>query len=107
MDRRGYKITIEGLSHKFKPEYWNYAKLISSVLRYGMPIDLVVKLVAALDLDSKSISTWKNGVERALKRYIPDGTKAQGHKCGNCGGEDVVYQEGCLICKDCGNSKCG
>lgn len=106
-NRRGYKTTIEGLSHKFNPEYWNYAKLISGVLRYGMPIDQVVKLVQGLQLSSESINTWKNGVERALKKYIPDGTKAQGHKCQSCGNENIIYQEGCLICTDCGNSKCG
>ncbi len=107
VDRRGYKITIEGLSYKFNPEFWNYAKLISSVLRYGMPIDLAVKLVAGLDLDTQSINTWKNGVERALKRYIPNGTKADGHKCQTCGSDEIVYQEGCLTCQNCGNSKCG
>ena len=106
-NRRGYKTTIEGLSHKFNPEYWNYAKLISGVLRYGMPLDQVVKLVQGLQLNSESINTWKNGVERALKKYIPDGTKAQGHQCQSCGNENIIYQEGCLICTDCGNSKCG
>lgn len=106
-NRRGYKITIEGLSEKFDPAYWNYAKLISGVLRYGMPIDLVVKLVGGLELDSESINTWKNGVIRALKKYIPDGTTASGVKCQNCESHDVIYQEGCLICTSCGNSKCG
>ena len=106
-NRRGYKTTIEGLSHKFDPIYWNYAKLISGVLRYRMPIDLVIRLVNDLQLDTESINTWKNGVARALKKYIPDGTKAVGHKCANCGNDNVIYQEGCLICTDCGASKCG
>ncbi len=106
-NRRGYKTTIEGLSYKFDPIYWNYAKLISGVLRYNMPIDRVIRLVGDLQLDTESINTWKNGVVRALKKYIPDGTKAEGHKCSNCGNDNVIYQEGCLICTDCGNSKCG
>ncbi|NSW95247.1 MAG: adenosylcobalamin-dependent ribonucleoside-diphosphate reductase [Bacteroidales bacterium] len=105
-DKYGYKKTMEGLSHMFKPEFWNYAKLISGVLRHEMPIADVVNLVASLKLDSESINNWKNGVERALKRYIPNGTKAKG-KCGECGSENLVYEEGCLICKDCGSSKCG
>ncbi len=107
INKRGYKTTIEGLSDKFNPEYWNYAKLISGVLRYGMPIDQVLKLVGALELDSQSINTWKMGVERALKKYLPNGTEASGQTCPNCGHESLVYQEGCLICKDCGTSKCG
>lgn len=106
-NKRGYKITIEGLSEKFNKEYWNYAKLISGVLRYRMPIEQVMKLVASLQLDSESINTWKNGVERALKKYISDGTEAKGKKCPNCGNETLVYQEGCLICKTCGASRCG
>ena len=107
VNKRGYKTTIEGLSDKFNPEYWNYAKLISGVLRYGMPIDQVLKLVAGLELDSQSINTWKMGVERALKKYLPNGTNASGQKCPNCGQETLVYQEGCLICTSCGTSKCG
>jgi len=106
-NRRGYKTTIEGLSYKFDPEYWNYAKLISGVLRYGMPIDQVIKLVAGLQLGSESINNWKNGVERALKKYVPDGTMAAGAVCPNCGQKTLKYQEGCLICTNCGASKCG
>lgn len=107
INKRGHKTTIEGLSDKFNPEYWNYAKLISGVLRYGMPIDQVLKLVGGLELDSQSINTWKMGVERALKKYLPNGTKASGQKCPNCGNETLIYQEGCLICTSCGTSKCG
>ncbi len=107
VNKRGYKTTIEGLSDKFNPEYWNYAKLISGVLRYGMPIDQVLKLVSTLELDSQSINTWKMGVERALKKYLPNGTQANGQRCPNCGQETLVYQEGCLICTSCGTSKCG
>jgi len=107
INKRGYKTTIEGLSDKFNPEYWNYAKLISGVLRYGMPIDQVLKLVGGLELDSQSINTWKMGVERALKKYLPNGTKASGQRCPNCGQETLIYQEGCLICTSCGTSKCG
>ena len=106
-NKRGYKTTVEGLSEKFNPEYWNYAKLISGVLRYRMPIDHVIKLVSSLQLKSESINTWKNGVERALKKYITDGTEAKGVKCPQCGQETLVYQEGCLICKNCGASRCG
>ena len=106
-NKRGYKTTVEGLSEKFNPEYWNYAKLISGVLRYRMPIEHVIKLVGSLQLNDESINTWKNGVERALKKYITDGTEVQGVTCPNCGQETLVYQEGCLICKNCGASRCG
>ncbi len=106
-NRRGYKITIEGLDGMFNPEYWNYAKLISGVLRYGMPIDQVLKLVSGLELDSETINTWKNGVERALKRYLPSESEANGEECPVCGHETLVYQEGCLTCRNCGASKCG
>jgi ribonucleoside-diphosphate reductase alpha chain len=105
-DKYGYKKNIEGLSHMFKPEFWNYAKLISGVLRHEMPIQDVVNLVQSLNLDSESINNWKNGVERAMKKYVPNGTKAKG-KCGECGSDNLVYEEGCLMCKDCGLSKCG
>ena len=106
-NKRGYKTTVEGLSEKFDPEYWNYAKLISGVLRYRMPIDHVIKLVSSLQLKDQSINTWKNGVERALKKYMVDGTEAKGQVCPSCGQETLVYQEGCLICKNCGASRCG
>lgn len=104
---RGYKTTIEGLSHKFDPEYWNYAKLISSTLRYGMPIEKIVDLINSLQLDNESINTWKNGVVRAVKRYVEDGTKVKGQACEQCKSVNLIYQEGCLTCKDCGSSKCG
>ena len=107
INKRGFKTTIEGLSEKFNPEFWNYAKLISGVLRYGMPIEQVLKLVSSLELDNKSINTWKMGVERALKKYLPNGTKLNGQTCPNCGQESLVYQEGCLICTNCGTSRCG
>lgn len=106
-NKRGYKMTVEGLSEKFNKEYWNYAKLISGVLRYRMPIENVIKLVNSLQLESENINTWKVGVSRALKKYVTDGTEAQGQKCPNCGHETLVYQEGCLICKHCGASRCG
>jgi ribonucleoside-diphosphate reductase alpha chain len=104
---RGYKTTIEGLSYKFNPIFWNYAKLISSVLRHSMTIQKVVELVTSLQFDVESINTWKNGVARALKKYIPNGTAAEDSKCEGCGSANVIYQEGCLICQDCGCSKCG
>jgi ribonucleoside-diphosphate reductase alpha chain len=107
VNKRGYKTTVEGLSHKFEKEFWNYAKLISGVLRYGMPIDQVIKLVSGLQLDSESINTWKVGVERALKKYIPDGTQISEQTCPTCGQKTLVYQEGCLTCKSCGYSRCG
>ena len=105
-NKRGFKTTVEGLSYKFDKEYWNYAKLISGVLRHGMPVHQAVELVASMEFDNENINTWKNGVERALKKYIPNGTEASGEKCENCG-SPLVYQEGCLICKTCGYSKCG
>lgn len=104
---RGYKTTIEGLSHKFNPEFWNYAKLISGTLRHGMPLESVVELINRMELNLESINNWKAGVARALKRYIPDGTQVSGQKCTNCGSGEVMYQEGCLTCKSCGSSKCG
>lgn len=106
-NKRGYKTTIEGLNSKFNPEFWNYAKLISGVLRYGMPIDQVIKLVQGLELDSETINTWKNGVERALKKYLPNGDEVKGQKCPVCEQEALIYQEGCLKCTNCGASKCG
>ncbi|MDR1102777.1 MAG: adenosylcobalamin-dependent ribonucleoside-diphosphate reductase [Tannerella sp.] len=106
-NKRGFKMTLEGLDGKFDPEYWNYAKLISGVLRYGMPIDQVIKLIQGMELDNESINTWKNGVERALRKYLPNGTAVAGQTCPNCGCETLVSQEGCLICTGCGASKCG
>ncbi|MCL1868302.1 MAG: adenosylcobalamin-dependent ribonucleoside-diphosphate reductase [Paludibacter sp.] len=106
-NKRGFKTTVEGLSYKFDPEFWNYAKLISGVLRYGMPIDQVVKLIGSLQFNSESINTWKVGVERALKKYIPDGTELAERSCPECGQKTLVYQEGCLTCKNCGYAKCG
>lgn len=107
VNQRGFKTTIEGLSHHFNPEFWNYAKLISGTLRHGMNIENVMKLINGLQLDSESINTWKNGIARALKRYIPEGAEAKGQKCSNCNSANLMYQEGCLTCKDCGSSKCG
>ncbi len=104
---RGYKTTIEGLSYRFSPEFWNYAKLISGTLRHGMKIENVIELINGLQLDNESINTWKNGVSRALKRFIPDGLEVKGQTCSSCKGSNLMYQEGCLTCKDCGNSKCG
>ena len=106
-NKRGYKTTIEGLSHKFNPVYWNYAKLISGTLRHGMPIHKVVELVTSLQFDNETINSWKAGVARSLKKYIPNGTMADDAKCEECGSNDVVYQEGCLTCLTCGCSKCG
>ena len=108
VDKFGYTNTIGGISHMFNKEYWNYAKLISGVLRIGMPIEDVVHLVSGLNLDSEAINTWKNGVERALSGYIPDGTAGKrGQTCQKCGSQELIYQEGCLSCKNCGHSKCG
>jgi ribonucleoside-diphosphate reductase alpha chain len=107
VNKRGYKTTIEGLSYKFNPVFWNYAKLISGVLRHGMPIHKVVDTVTSLQLDNDTINSWKAGVARALKKYIPNGTVAEGATCGECGSKNVIYQEGCLTCPDCGSSKCG
>ena len=107
VNNRGYKTTIEGLSFKFNPIFWNYAKLISSVLRHSMPIQKIVELITSLQFDAESINTWKNGVARALKKFIPNGTSCEDAKCEGCGSENVIYQEGCLICTDCGSSKCG
>lgn len=106
-NQRGYKTTIEGLSHRFDPVFWNYAKLISGTLRHGMAIENVVDLINSLQLDNENINTWKNGVARALKRFVPDGTDALGQKCSNCSSTQLMYQEGCLTCKSCGSSKCG
>jgi ribonucleoside-diphosphate reductase alpha chain len=106
-NKHGYRTTIEGLSYKFNPVFWNYAKLISGVLRHGMPIHKVVDLVTSLQFDNDTINSWKAGVARALKKYVPDGTVAEGIICGECGERNVIYQEGCLICPDCGSSKCG
>jgi ribonucleoside-diphosphate reductase alpha chain len=107
VNKRGYKTTIEGLSYKFNPVFWNYAKLISGTLRHGMPIHKVVELVTSLQLDNETINSWKAGVARALKKYIPNGTLAEGALCDECGSDEVVYQEGCLTCLSCGSSKCG
>jgi len=107
VNQRGYKTTIEGLSYRFSPEFWNYAKLISGTLRHGMAIENVIDLINSLQLDKESINSWKNGVARALKRFVPDGTDAVGQKCGSCGSSQLMYQEGCLTCKNCGSSKCG
>ena len=106
-DKDGYFVTIEGLSRSFDPEFWNYAKLISGVLRHGMPIADVVRMVENLHLNDETLNTWKNGVIRALKQYVPSGTVAEGLKCSECGQESLVYEEGCLNCKNCGHSKCG
>jgi ribonucleoside-diphosphate reductase alpha chain len=108
IDKYGYNNTLGGLSHMFNKEYWNYAKLISSVLRHGMPIPDVVNLVSSLQLDNDTINTWKNGVERALRKYIPNDTRVKkGKTCSECGSPNLIYQEGCLKCTSCGSSKCG
>jgi len=107
IDKHGYSNTFQGLSRMFDKEFWNYARLISGILRHRMPIESVVNLISSLSVDSESINTWKNGVERALKKYIPDGTKVSSGKTCECGSINLIYQEGCLICKDCGASKCG
>jgi ribonucleoside-diphosphate reductase alpha chain len=107
IDKFGYGNTFEGLSRIFDVEFWNYAKLISGVLRHGMPIPDVVNLVSSLHLDNENINTWKNGVERTLRKYIPNGTKPKkGTVCPDCSSENLMFQEGCLTCNDCGNSKC-
>ena len=106
-DREGYKITMGGLSRSFDKEFWNYAKLISGVLRHGMPLHYVVDLIGKMNLYDDNINTWKSGVVRALKTFIPNGTKVSDNICGECGDEGLVYEEGCLKCMSCGYSKCG
>ena len=106
VNSRGFKTTMEGLSYKFDKEFWNYAKLISGVLRYGMPIDQVIKMISSLQMDSETINSWKVGVERALKKYIQDGTVVQGQVCPNCGNA-LIFEEGCMHCRECGYSRCG
>src|SRR5690606_12916862 len=107
-DDEGYRVTVQGLSHTFDKEFWNYAILISGMLRQGMPLPQVVDVVANLKLYDETLGTWKNGVVRALQRYIADGTKASGRKCMDCGDSDgLIYEEGCLKCKSCGSTKCG
>jgi len=107
LDCDGYKITIEGLSRSFNKEFWNYAKLISGILRHGMPLHAVVNLVENMSLDSDNLHTWKNGIVRALQKFIPNGTQAHGKTCNNCKQDTIRYQEGCLVCSSCGDSKCG
>ncbi|MCB9282826.1 MAG: adenosylcobalamin-dependent ribonucleoside-diphosphate reductase [Lewinellaceae bacterium] len=108
LDREGYRVTIEGLSRSFNKEYWNYAKLLSGVIRHGMPILKVVDLIEGLNVEDEYINSWKNGVIRALKKFIPDGTQATNSVCPDCGDHDgLLYKEGCLICKSCGYSECG
>ena len=108
VDKYGFKVTHEGLSRSFNKEYWNYAKLISGVLRHGMPLTKVVDLIDGLNVESESINSWKKGVVRALKKFIPDGTKAEKEVCENCGEVGtLIYVEGCLRCNACGHSKCG
>ena len=106
-NKLGYATTMEGLSHKFDQEYWNYAKLISGILRYGMPIEQAVNVVSDISMDSESINTWKSGVERALKRYIQDGTSMQEMVCPECGQKTIVVKEGCFVCNNCGYAQCG
>ncbi len=106
-DREGYRVTIEGLSRSFNKEYWNYAKLISGILRQGMRLDKVVELVSGLNVEEDYINTWKNGVVRALKRYVPDGTKVEKESCPHCHTPNLLYREGCVICSECGYSECG
>jgi ribonucleoside-diphosphate reductase alpha chain len=106
-DKEGYKVTMGGLSRSFDKEFWNYAKLISGVLRHGMPLHYVVDLIAKMNLYDENINTWKSGVVRALKTFIADGTKVSDHTCGECGDEGLIYEEGCLKCVSCGYSKCG
>ncbi len=103
-NKRGFITTVEGLSEKFNPEYWNYAKLISGVLRYRMPIQNVIKMVRSLQLDGDGINTWKNGVVRALNKYVKDGTEAKGQLCPSCGKETLVYKDGNLVCTECGHT---
>lgn len=105
-DKDGYNVIIEGLSRSFDKEYWNYAKMISGVLRHGMPLPYVVDLVSSLNLDEDTLTTWKNGVTRVIKKFIPDGTKSD-NKCPNCEQDSLVFQEGCLTCSNCGHAKCG
>ncbi|MCC6727696.1 MAG: adenosylcobalamin-dependent ribonucleoside-diphosphate reductase [Saprospiraceae bacterium] len=107
-DKYGYKVTMEGLSRSFDKEYWNYAKLISGALRHGMPLQYVISMVSGLNVDQEHINTWKNGVVRSLKKFVPDGTQAYKESCPSCGDkEGLIYKEGCLMCKNCGHSKCG
>ncbi|MDD3668674.1 MAG: ribonucleoside-diphosphate reductase, adenosylcobalamin-dependent, partial [Bacteroidales bacterium] len=106
LDKDGYENTIGGLSRLFNKEYWNYAKLISGILRHGMPLQNVIDLISKLTLDSDTINTWKNGVARALKKYIQDGTVSQGEKCPSCGQETIIFSGGCKNCSSCGWSKC-
>ncbi|MBI5915706.1 MAG: adenosylcobalamin-dependent ribonucleoside-diphosphate reductase [Bacteroidetes bacterium] len=107
-DKDGYKVTMEGLSRSFDKEYWNYAKLISGALRHGMPLQYVINMVSSLNVAQEHINTWKNGVVRALKKFVPDGTQAVKETCPSCGDPDgLIYKEGCLICKSCGHSECG
>ena len=107
LDKGGYPVTIQGLSRMFNKEYWNYAKLISGILRHGMPINYVIELVQNLTVEEDNINTWKNGIVRALKKYIPNGTRATGKVCPNCGQDTIIYQDGCMLCTNCGHSKCG